>query len=153
MENASQALIIAAGILLGILILSLGSYLYYIFGDYVSNTQAKIAENTLVQFNDQFLKYDKLTNLTIQDIVTVKNNALENNYKYSDYNVNIRAATNNKFVDVFKGNNKKLILDKTDEEMLLEELQANGQTQKYTCAVEINTQTGRVYKVYFYPVN
>ena len=153
MENASQALIIAAGVLIGILILTLASYLYYIFGDYVSNSQAQIAENTLAQFNNQFLKYDKLDNLTIQDIVTVKNNALENNYKYSDYNTSIRAAESNNFVDVFKGNNKKLILGYTDEEQLLEELQKNGQTQKYTCNVEINPETGRVYKVYFYPAN
>ena len=61
MENASQALIIAAGILIGILILTLGSYLYIIFGDYVSNSQAEIAKNSLAQFNDQFLKYDNRT--------------------------------------------------------------------------------------------
>lgn len=150
MENASQALIIAAGVLLGILILSLGSYLYYIFGDYVSNTQAEIIENTLAQFNDEFLKYDKLNDLTMQDIVTIKNNALENNYKHSEYNTSIRAAENNNYIDVYIRN--KLILNKSDEQLLLEELQDNGQTQKYTCEVKISTKTGRVYKVIFKPM-
>lgn len=150
MENASQALIIAAGVLLGILILTLGSYLYYTFGGYVSNSQAEIAKNVVAQFNDQFLKYDKHNDITIQDIVTVKNTALQNNYKYSDYNITIRAAGNNKFVDVYIKN--RLVLGDTDEELLLEELKHNGQTQKYSCKVEINTQTARVYKVYFYPL-
>ena len=153
MENASQALIIAAGVLIGILIITLGTYLYYVFGAYVSDSQAQIAENTLAQFNDKFLRYENKSDLTIQDIVTVKNYALENNYKYSEYSTSIRATENNNYVDVFKGNNKKLLLDKTDEEQLLEEFKDNGQTQKYTCKVEISTQTGRVYQVYFYPIN
>ena len=153
MENASQALIIAAGVLIGILIITLGTYLYYVFGAYVSDSQAQIAENTLAQFNDKFLRYENKSDLTIQDIVTVKNYALENNYKYSEYSTSIRATENNNYVDVFKGNNKKLLLDKTDEEQLLEEFKDNSQTQKYTCKVEISTQTGSVYQVYFYPIN
>ena len=44
-------------------------------------------------------------------------------------------------------------IDEEDEEQLLEEFKDNGQTQKYTCKVEISTQTGRVYQVYFYPIN
>lgn len=151
MENASRALIIVAGVLLGILILSLGVYLYHIFGDHVSNVQAEIAENTLAQFNDKFLKYDKLNNLTMQDIVTVKNYALENNYKYSEYRTSIRAAENNDFIDVYI--RSTLILDDSDEEMLLDELKRNsGQAPNYTCAVHINSQTGKVNKVIFTPL-
>lgn len=151
MENASQALIMAAGILIGILILTLGSYLYIIFGDYVSNSQAEIAKNSLAQFNDQFLKYNNRTDLTIQDIVTVKNTALENNYKHAEYNTTIRAANNNIFVDVYKSS--RLILDKKDEELLLEDLKNNEQSQRYSCRVEINPETARVNKVIFTPTD
>lgn len=147
MENASQALIIAAGILIGILILTLGSYLYIIFGDYVSNSQAEIAKNSLAQCNDQFFKYNNRTDLTIQDVVTVKNIALKDNYKNSEYNITIRAGDNNVFVDVYK--NGRLILDKTDEELLLDDIENDKGTQKYTCVVEINSLTARVNKVIF----
>lgn len=150
MENASQALIIAAGILIGILILTLGSYLYIIFGDYVSNSQAEIAKNSLAQFNDQFLKYNNRTDLTIQEVVTVKNTALQNNYKYSEYDPKTtRAADNNVFVDVYI--KTKIILLEKDEELLLNELQNNEGPQKYTCRVEINSQTARVNKIIFTP--
>ena len=37
MENASRAFIMAAGVLLGVLILSLGIYLFSIFGQYSAN--------------------------------------------------------------------------------------------------------------------
>ena len=152
MENASQALIIAAGILIGILILTLGSYLYIIFGDYVSNSQAEIAKNSLAQFNDKFLKYNNRTDLTIQDIVTVKNTALANNYKHAGYDPRTtRAENNNVFVDVYKRN--IIILNKSDEELLSNEIEENEQPQKYTCVVEINPQTARVNKVYFYPTD
>jgi hypothetical protein len=147
MENASQALIIAAGILIGILILTLGSYLYIIFGDYVSNSQAEIAKNSLAQFNNQFLKYNNRTDLTIQDVVTVKNIALKDNYKNSEYNTTIRAGDNNVFVDVYK--NGRLILDKTDEELLVDDFENDKGPQKYTCIVEINSLTARVNKVIF----
>ena len=42
MENASKALLMAASVLVGILILSLIAYLYTIFGDYGSLIQAAL---------------------------------------------------------------------------------------------------------------
>lgn len=148
MENASNALMIAAGVLIGLLILSLGVYLIHIFGDYVSNTQAEVAENTLAQFNQEYLKYNGLDNLTIQDIVTVKNNALENNFSYSNYNTTQIAGENNAFVDVYIGTTR--ILDKSDEELLRIELQ-NLEPNEYKCQVKVSSVTGRVFKVIFTP--
>ncbi len=154
MENASRALIITAGVLIGILVLSLAAYLYFVFGDYVANTHELIAINTLAQFNDKYLQYNNRTDLTIQDIVTVKNYALENNYSYSDYNINSTiAADNNNFIDVFKGENRTVqnrILNIPDEQLLQEELNNGGQ-RKFTCEVTISQQTRRVNKIYFYP--
>ena len=42
MENASKALLMAASVLVGILILSLIAYLYTVFGDYSSLIQARL---------------------------------------------------------------------------------------------------------------
>lgn len=151
MENASKALMIAAGVLMGVLILSLGIYLFHVFGDFVSNTQAEIAENELTQFNQKYLKYNGLTNLTIQDVLTVKNNALQNNYSYSSYILTPNSASaNNDFIDVYI-QGEGWILDMSDEELLINELENNASTPTYTCTVQINTNTRRVNKITFIP--
>ena len=143
MENASKALLIAAGVLVGIVILSLAIYLMNMMGSYAANTQNTIDDNQISQFNSKFLKYQGLTDLNIQDVITVRNYALENNKQYFGYNAaNNRAADNNDFVDVYYNN--KLIFDKTDEALLMEKMDI-----KLTCQLVINTRTGKVNKVYF----
>lgn len=149
MENASRALMIAAGVLVGLLILSLAVYLVQIFGDYAADMQSEIAENTLAQFNEKYMKYNGLNNLTIQDVVTVKNNALENNFSYSNYNLSQRAGDNNSFIDVFI--NGTWILGETDEELLKSELEDNGGSTRYSCVVQVNQNTGRVNRIIFRP--
>lgn len=148
MEHASQALLISAGILIGILILSLGVYLFHTFGNYVNNTQADIAENTLNQFNEKYLKYHQVEDLTIQDIITVKNNALENNLSYDAYIFAPHTANgNNDFIDVYIGSS--WILNKTDEELLKNEIENYTNIPTYSCQVQISTNTGRVFKIIF----
>ena len=96
MEDASKALLISAGVLIGILILSLGVYLYYSLGTYITVNQETMNKNELNQFNTQFIKYinyeestgtievSKIEfDLTIHDVVTVANLAYENNRKYN----------------------------------------------------------------------
>ncbi len=57
MENASNALIIAGGVLIGILIISTGVYLFSAYAQYSSNSYQKIENAKIEQFNSQFLKY------------------------------------------------------------------------------------------------
>lgn len=143
MENATQALLMAAGVLIGVLILTLGIYLFYMFGNYASTTQDKITANQLSQFNDKFLKYDGFTNLTIQDVITVKNYALENNNQVANYNWQAdRARANNDYIDVYYG--ATLLFGKADEELLIQEFETT-----FICTVKINSQTGRVNEVIF----
>lgn len=163
MENATQALIIAAGVLVGILILSLAVYLFSIMGGYAANTQKQIEKDEIAQFNSKFLKYDGLKNLTIQDIITVKNYALENNREDGSYNPTsnaCRAAENNAYIDVFYAEveaaahmQSALIMDKEDEQLLSEEIQRindGKETKRFTCEVVFNSTSGRVSKIYFY---
>ena len=89
MENASKALLMAASILMGILILSLGVYLYMNFSATSKQINKQIEENQISQFNGQFLQYDgmidrdtKTGNLTIYDVITIVNLATENNINY-----------------------------------------------------------------------
>lgn len=122
MENASQALIMAAGVLIGVLILSLAIYLGATMGNYAADTQKKIDEHIISEFNTEFLKYDGLTNLKIQDVVTLKNYALESNQKYEGYDyTKDRADDNNEYIDVYykeKSSSQILIFNKKDEELL-----------------------------------
>ncbi len=163
MENASKALLIAAGVLIGVLILSMAVYLAHVLGEYAAETQSKIDENSVAQFNARFLQYAGLTQLTIQDVITVKNYALENNKEDVNYNPSLdtyRAGVNNDYIDVYFAetkilahNQSALILGKNDEDLLkseMLEINSGKEYNRFTCEVEVNAQTGRVNKIYFY---
>ena len=57
MENASKALIMAAEIIIGVMIISIGVYLFNAMGNYSADTTAKMEETQIAQFNNQFLKF------------------------------------------------------------------------------------------------
>lgn len=78
MENASKALIMAASILIGVLILSLMSYLFLFMSDYASRVEENLYAKEIYEFNAQFNEYDERDNLTAQDVITIVN--LVNNY-------------------------------------------------------------------------
>ena len=82
MENASKALLMAAGVLIGILILSLAVYLFTYFGSASAEIHKQNEENQINQFNSKFTSYAKKEGVTIYDVITVANLATENNIKY-----------------------------------------------------------------------
>ena len=55
MENATKALLMATGVLIGISILSLGVILYVTLSGYVSNTYDDISSSEVMKFNQNFL--------------------------------------------------------------------------------------------------
>ncbi len=143
MENATQALYIAVGVLIGILILSLIVYLYTTMGGYAANTQKEVEKNNISKFNDEFLKYSRLDEVNIQDVITVKNYALETNKEDANYNPDVnRANNNNGYIDVYL--NQRLVLKANNEQLL-----KNKMKSKFTCRVEINSTTGLVNRIYF----
>ena len=82
MENASKALIMAASILIGIMIISLAVYLFATFGATSAELHEQMQTDRVNQFNTQFTTYQNMTNLTIYDVVTVANLAKDNNEYY-----------------------------------------------------------------------
>ena len=82
MENASKALLFAAGVLMAIVILSLAVYLYGSFSSATSEVEKQMEEDQISNFNNQFLAYEEKKEITIYDIYTVSNLAEENNKKY-----------------------------------------------------------------------
>lgn len=86
MENASKALLMAGGVLIGILVLSLAVYLFITFGASSKEINARIEDNQLIQFNAQFNIYADRTDIKIHDIISLANLAKENNEYYKSYN-------------------------------------------------------------------
>lgn len=82
MENASKALIMAAGVLIGILILSLAVYLFTTFGATSAELHKQNDDNRINQFNAQFTSYVGKQGITIYDVITVANLATDNNEYY-----------------------------------------------------------------------
>ncbi len=82
MENASKALIMAAGVLIAMMILALAVYLVITFGSVSAEVHQKNEETQILDFNQQFFQYDGRDDLTIYDIVTVANYARNNNMNY-----------------------------------------------------------------------
>ena len=78
MENASKALLMAAVILISVIILSLGVYLFIYFSDYAKGVNDDIKTNQIEQFNSQFLSYQG-KDLTIYDVITLANMAKDYN--------------------------------------------------------------------------
>ena len=92
MENASRALLIAAGVLVGVLLLSLAVYLFTIFGNFGSEMSIQMNQKNISEFNSQFTKYESYQDengdwqnlCRAHDVVTIANLAKENNWQY-DY--------------------------------------------------------------------
>ena len=78
MENASKALIMAAGILIGIIVASLFAYEMYSVTKIGEAYGRDIDQNAASEFNAKFLKYSGI-NLNAQDIVTIKGYIYEYN--------------------------------------------------------------------------
>lgn len=85
MENASKALIMAAGMLIGILILSLAVFLFADFGAKSQGVYTQIEERQLTQYNAQYTVYSGREDVTIYDIISLANLAKDNNDYYKDY--------------------------------------------------------------------
>ena len=72
MENASEALIMAAGVLIGVMILTLAVYLFVTFGAQSQELHKEITANQLTQYNAQYNVYEGRTNITIYQIISVR---------------------------------------------------------------------------------
>lgn len=85
MENASKALLMAAGVLIGVLILSLAVFLFMDFGATSKGIYSEVQSNQLTQYNAQYTVYSGRTDITVYEIVSVINLAKQNNQDYKDY--------------------------------------------------------------------
>lgn len=152
MENASKALLMAAGVLMGVVILSLAAYLFVTFSSSADDVKSEIANNQLNKFNSQFLAYEQREDLTVYDILTAVNLA-ENNNKYyqlepGDTNY-ITVKVDNSVVNS-TDIEKKIKPESLEKEGEMREDNLGGKSLKnYRCNVLLSDITGRVNAVNF----
>lgn len=141
MENASNALIMAAGVLIGVLILSLAIFLIIDFGQTSSEINQRVTDQQLVEFNANFTSYEGKEGLTIYDIVSVAGFARENNNYYDNqdyYKVTVKIG--NKEIQNYSSDNLN---------NLIKEEQNTTPLPQYKCSVKEYHDNGRVKTVIF----
>ena len=90
MENASKALIIAGGILLGIITITMFYYMFNKASSVIDASSENGAQEELLKFNQGFEVYNKKI-MYGSDVISVINKAIDNNKKYkvtNDYSSN-----------------------------------------------------------------
>ena len=134
MENASKALLMAAGVLMGILILSLAIHLFVSFAMTSAEMHGTIENNRLSEFNSQFTSYEAKDNITIYDVITIVNLAKENN-KYFDLNTQ---TNDNFYIRVDLKNPTENNIEKRDENFL------NNLIKNETIEKKVNPERDRI---------
>lgn len=131
MENASKALIIAGGILIALIIITMFLMMFNNFANIKKDQEEQTRIEQISAFNAEFEAYNKKI-MYGADVITLINKAVENNKKYADN-------------DDFK---VKVILD--DEEITSSVNLANNEDAKksiYTCVQTKYNSLGRICEI------
>ena len=145
MENATKAMLLAAGVLIGVMIISLGVALFAELDTYVQSSQEQIRFNEQNSFNAKFTKYIR-DDLTIQDIITVANLANENNNSYNATE-DERGNQGSFYLAVYLGG---IAIEGDIQDITVDLLTDNKKV--YKCEnvdVKFSEKTGRIYEIYF----
>ena len=152
MENASNALVMAGGVLIGILLLSVLVIAFNGAADLAKSYDDSVSSTSLQAFNNNFEKYT-LGPVDIQSIITMTHFAKDYNTK------NNLVKGDSIYISVVC--ERKALEEKTDEE-LIQFMQENTfvlddkgnedrtQFQQFICkSIEYNEGTGTVTKITF----
>ena len=133
MENASKALIMAGGVLIAILLLTLFSYLFSKMASSTSSVYDDLQKHEIDEFNQRFLNFEGRNDLTAQDVATLINLAQDSG----------KDATITSKVEIILGSND--IAANSSNEWLQENVNLK---KKYKCTeVRIKSETSLVDRV------
>lgn len=160
MENASKALIMAASVLIGIMILTLAAYLFTSFSGRAREVEQQLADDQLNKFNSQFTTYEGKAGITIYDVISVaqlatsinKANELSKNDDSNDTSsYYVKVKLENSYIEYGTENNNNDEIQKNYTEIIKNELEqmSVGKLPNYNCSVSYNSITGRVNEVIF----
>ena len=160
MENAARALTMAAGVLIGIMIISIAVYLFTSLGNTSSEIYSKVEQTKIDKFNSQFLKYYRLDTCTAHDIVSIANLAKNSNEYYeleegSGYNYYVNVSVMD-YIDSKGSKNEEDNFEKLDDAKYTEFIKNNSTNEEkseikyFTCKkISQSNITGRVYQITF----
>lgn len=135
----------AAGVLIGVLLMSLAVYLFIEFGSTSAEINAQNQQQQVTQFNSRFTSYEGLDELTIYDIITVLGYAQENNKYYAgvdEYQITVKLGTAE--IQGWTEQNKINNINQERENMI------DNKLQTYKCKIsEYHQENGRVKTVIF----
>lgn len=151
MENASNALMIAGGVLIGVLLVSIIVVAFYGASNLAKSYDTNISEMSVQAFNENFEQYQNV-DVDIHDIISLAHFA-------KDYNIkNDLSKTDSIYIKVkceIDSGAKEELQEKTDKQ-LFEELLGVGTnknydpTQKYKCKeIKYNKDTKIVTEITF----
>ena len=126
MENASKALIFVGEILIGVLILSLASYIIIQFGSFSKNINEQMSAAEIRSFNVKFTSFSERANISMQEIATISNFAKQSNNRY---NANPGDAY---YVDV------RIDGESVLDDSINEFLEDNKNTKYYSCNITLS---------------
>lgn len=138
MENASKALIIAAEVLIGVLLLTLMVFAFRAMGSFSDSVDKNIEMKNLSEFNTKFEIYRGRTDLTAQDVITIGNLAKNYNRESDSIQVTVNVnGTDSKYENVHR-------LSDTDTYEFIKTYSANT----FKCEnMEYNKTTGKIQKI------
>lgn len=157
MDNASKALLMAGSVLLSIMIITLAMYLFANFHQATSQIEGNVEESQVMQFNNQFTKYESNNQVTIYEVLSMANLATQNNKQYQ-YEKQL-AKGENSYISVFLDGKGCIEGGSSDLEKDIQERYSSYITEQlnhithttgltyYTVTVDISPTTQRVYQV------
>ena len=108
MENASKALLMAGGILIAILIVSIAVYMFATYSKVGTSYGDTMDSNEKIKFNTNFTKFEGRNDINAQEIVSLVN--FVKNYKEtSQIEITIKAPglNENELIDFIRNNSSK----------------------------------------------
>ena len=157
MDNASKALLMAGSVLLSIMIITLAMYLFANFHQATSQIEGNVEESQVMQFNNQFTKYESNNQVTIYEVLSMANLATQNNKQYQ-YEKQL-ATGENSYISVFLDGKGNIEGGSSDLEKDIQERYSSYITEQlnhithttgltyYEVTVDISPTTQRVYQV------
>ena len=82
MENASKALLIAAGILIGLILITMIIFGYNQISSYYTNREEVKQSEQLAEFNKQYIGYDR-EDVRGSDLLSLVNKIIDYNINYN----------------------------------------------------------------------
>ena len=140
MENASKALLISGGILIAMLVISIGVYLFANSADLGSSYEQTMQATEIQKFNVNFTKFEGRKDITIHEIITLANFAKQYEEK-EEKHVKISIPGKPDLVNWLNS----FATQELESQKTIEELLKNNLNKKFKCLNVIDeNEDGRI---------